>query len=156
MVLAGTAGQQRFQVNADPAAAGETDLPGHFIGYAILKQAGLSAFNDLQRLRDDGGFHAAAGDRTFEGPLFVDDQLAAARARRRSPGFDHGGDRYLPPLFCPVAGGLQNVFGIQYYLTVYLAGGILTKPCAIVRTEWLQRSGGIHVQSVSNWLLALF
>src|SRR5271154_3317060 len=77
----------------DRAAAGQADLPGGFVGNAEFKHFGLAALDHVERLGDDGAFDAAAGHRTEEIAVLVDDQIRADRTRRRAPGFDHGRQR---------------------------------------------------------------
>jgi len=45
-----------------------------------------------------------------EGAVIVDDEARACGARRRAPGFDHGGERHAVTGLLPVLGRLQNVF----------------------------------------------
>src|SRR5882724_8579594 len=95
--------------HADGAAAGQTDIPGGFIGDAKLKHLRFAAGNHIERLGHDGAFDATAGNRTQKAALIVDHKMRPGRPWRGAPGFHHGGQRDAVTGPLPLFGGLQDI-----------------------------------------------
>src|SRR5579862_8013576 len=98
-----------FHEHADSAAAGQADLPGGLIGDAEFQHFRLAALDHVERLGDHRALDAAARDRAEKIAFAVDDQIGADRARRRTPGLDHGGERHVAAVLAPILGGFEDV-----------------------------------------------
>src|SRR5580704_2747818 len=95
--------------HADPATAGEADLPGGLVSDAEFQHFRLATVDDIKRFGDDGAFDAAAGNRAEKIAVLIDDQIGADRPRRRAPSLDHGGERHGAAFLAPVFGGLEDI-----------------------------------------------
>ena len=98
-----------LHVHLDPPAAGQSDLPGHLIGYAVFQHTRLSGFYYFLRLADDGSFHTAPGNGADKVGLRIHHQLTTAGTRRRTPGFNYGSQGDLAAFFKPVLRCIKNV-----------------------------------------------
>src|SRR4029077_17836783 len=79
-----------LDIDLDAPAAREAHAPSRFIRDAKLEHLRLAGLDHVHRLGDHLALDAAPGARAEEGPVLVDDEMAADRTRRRPPGLDHG------------------------------------------------------------------
>eukprot|EP01137_Pigoraptor_chileana_P001378 Opistho-2@38933 len=80
-----TAFAHRLDQYRNLPAAGQADLPRIAIGHAIAFHMRRPSVDHLGRALQDGAFHAAARNTAFEPAIGMDDHMAAARTRCRSP-----------------------------------------------------------------------
>ena len=94
-------------------------------------------FDHVERLGDHRALDTAAGDRAVEIALAVDDQMAADRARCRTPGLDDGRDRHVAAIGMPFLGDRQADRGLEVALHMLSSFAI---------SPWMKRRGRHRVR----------
>src|SRR4051812_38585056 len=97
-------GRQRLDEHLDRSAAGETDVPGHFVGDSVTQQFRLAGFQDFLRFLEHCRFNATTtyragkitaarddhrrSDRTWSGSFDLDDRSDGDLITGRGPGIN--------------------------------------------------------------------
>ena len=89
-------------MDADGAAAGESDTPCRLVLDAEFERLGLAACDHVGSLGDHFGLDASTRDRTHEISVRIDQEQTAHRLRRGAPSLNDGGKREPPAHALPV------------------------------------------------------